>query len=132
MGAFRTESKDTIMSQVLDSTPVQATPQTDDLLAVIQQVLRESPEPLTVAKIRAQLPARYRTLNLDEALERQVTAKVLHRYPKYRSQHHRFWDRPMPVHVASLLHVTLENGSLAWSELRRKLPAYALELAEPI
>src|SRR5262249_7350962 len=78
---------------------------------------------------RARLPARFRTLSpevLAEGLRRQVAAGVLQQYPKYRSQQDRFWDRPMPVHVDFLLRSTLQEGPLPLSELRRKLPAYAL------
>src|SRR5262249_19151329 len=58
-------------------------------------------------------------------------ANVLVQYPKYRSQQDRFWDRPMRVHIASLLKSTLQEP-LAWSELRRKLPAYAQSQAETV
>src|SRR5262249_19085176 len=33
---------------------------------------------------------------------------------------------PMPVHVAQLIRDALAEGPLAWSQLRRKLPGYAL------
>jgi hypothetical protein len=38
----------------------------------------------------------------------------------------------MAVHVADLLRSALANESLAWSDLRRKLPAYALAQAESV
>jgi hypothetical protein len=38
----------------------------------------------------------------------------------------------MPVHIAALLRESLQEGPLAWSELRRKLPAYAQGQAESI
>src|SRR5262249_53891881 len=91
-------------------------------------------EPQTLSKIRAALPTRFRDMSLDdlaEVLRRQVAANVLVQYPKYRSQQDRFWDRPMRVHIASLLKSTLQEP-LAWSELRRKLPAYAQSQAETV
>jgi hypothetical protein len=103
-----------------------------DVVSAVQRVLEASAEPLTVSKIRAQLPPRFRTDNLEEILRRQAAANVLHQYPKYRSQQDRFWDRPMPVHIAALLRESLQEGPLAWSELRRKLPAYAQGQAESI
>ncbi|HMF11650.1 MAG TPA: hypothetical protein VKE94_05070, partial [Gemmataceae bacterium] len=44
----------------------------------------------------------------------------------------RFWDRPMQVHVANLLRGALEEGPLAWPQLRRKLPDYAVVQAETV
>ena len=122
------------MTQTLDqSTP--ATPVETDLVAAVHAVLQGSPEPMTLSKIRAKLPTQMRQIGLEElaeALRRQVAANVLYQYPKYRSQQDRFWDRPMPIHVAALLEITLQDGALNWSELRRKLPAYAQALAESI
>src|SRR5207248_1406594 len=98
--------------------------------------LHESREPLTVSKIRVALPPKLRGRSLEElteALNRQVAANVFYQFPKYRSPQDRFWDRPMPIHIANLLHDTLqEEGPLGWSELRRKLPAYAQDKAEAI
>jgi hypothetical protein len=122
------------MTQTIDQTPPQAPPETD-LVAAVQQVLQASDEPLTLSKIRSAVPARFRAVDLqklEEILRRQVAANVLMQYPKYRSQHDRFWDRPMHVHVAHLLRSTLEEGALPWSELRRKLPAYAQAQAEAV
>lgn len=99
---------------------------TQDLVGAIQRVLAESAEPLTVPKIKSHLPAALRGLNVEEALQRQVAANVLVQYPKYRSQHDRFWDRPMPQHVAWLVQEGLQDGPLPLSELRRKVPEYAL------
>lgn len=113
-------------------TPVAAE---TDLVASLQRVLREQEEPLTLSKIRSALPSSFKSLSLDElaeALRRQVSANVLYQYPKYRSQHDRFWDRPMPVHMAGLLRNALHEGPLAWSELRRKLPVYAQAQAETV
>jgi hypothetical protein len=118
------------MTQLVQPTPVPT--EAGDLVAAIQQVLRNSEEPLTVSKVRAKLPMRFREMNLEEALQRQVTANVLYQYPKYRSAQDRFWDRPMPEHIKYLLRQALENGALAWSELRRKLPGYALDRAEGV
>jgi hypothetical protein len=104
----------------------------EDLSAALQRVLQSSDEPLTVPKIRAKLPTSLREANLEEVLQRQVAARVLHQYPKYRSPQDRFWDRPMEVHIAALIRSTLESGPLNTSELRRKLPAYAQGQADAV
>jgi hypothetical protein len=122
------------MNEVIDQQAKEIPTETD-LVAEVSRVLASSPEPLTLSKIRAALPSAQRGISLEdlaESLRRQVAANVLIQYPKYRSQQDRFWDRPMPVHVAGLLRLTLETGPLAWSELRRKLPAYALNHAETV
>ncbi len=122
------------MMPVTDSKPAEAAVE-PDLVAEIQRILRASDEPLTLSKIRAHLPARFRSTppeELTELLQRQVAANVLVQYPRYRSQQDRFWDRPMPVHVAVLLGASLQGGPLPWSELRRKLPAYAQGQAEAV
>jgi len=120
------------MTEVMDQPTPATRTESDDLVAAIQQVLQASPEPLTVPKIRSQLPPSQRGANVEECLTRQVAANVLFQYPKYRSQQDRFWDRPMPVHISYLLRQALAEGPLAWSELRRKLPAYALDKAEVV
>jgi hypothetical protein len=97
----------------------------EDVVTVIQQQLEQSSEPMTIPRLRAALPARYRSVNLEDLLDRQVAASVLYRYPRHRSSHVRYWDRPMPVHVAELIGAALRDGPLPKSELRRKLPAYA-------
>ena len=107
----------------------------NDVVTAVQQVLRSSSEPLTLSKIRAQLPSQFRQSSLEElaeTLRRQVAANVLYQYPKYRSQQDRFWDRPMTVHIATLLREQLEAGPLALSDLRRKLPTYAVAQAETV
>jgi hypothetical protein len=122
------------MSQVIDTESREA-PAGTDLTAAVQRVLANSSEPLTLSKIRAALPGSYRRLGLEElaeALRRQVAANTLHQYPKYRSAQDRFWDRPMTVHVANLLREALEEKPLAWPQLRRKLPDYALVQAEVV
>lgn len=122
------------MTQVTDPQPSNA-PSDTDLIAAVLRLLAASDEPLTVSKLRAQLPSSLRQAFADElaeVLKRQVAAGVLHQYPPYRSQQDRFWDRSMPVHVAALLRVNLEEGPLPWSQLRRRLPAYALALAEQV
>lgn len=120
------------MNEVMDqATPPTAAPETD-IAAAVQQVLAASDEPLTVPKIRDRLPTRFRADNLEELLQRQVAAQVVHRFPKYRSPQDRYWDRPMPVHVAALIRSSTEETALPWSELRRKLPAYALPFAETV
>jgi len=124
------------MTQTAEQAAPQAQSETStDLVAAVQRVLEGSAEPLTLSKLRAALPAQFRSINPDElteALRRQVGANVLYQYPKYRSQQDRFWDRPMPVHVASLLRTTLQEQPLTISELRRKLPAYAQAQSEEV
>lgn len=120
------------MTQVLDSTPPDTSKSSDDLVAAIHRVLAASSEPMTLSKIRSHLPTQMRADNLEDVLRRQVAANVLHQFPKYRSQHDRYWDRPMPVHIAALIKSTLEEGALAGSELRRKLPAYAQAQSETV
>jgi hypothetical protein len=122
------------MTQLVDQTSPDA-PSNTDLAAAIHRVLAASDEPLTVAKLRTQLPGSFRSLGaeeLTEVLRRQVAAGALHQYPPYRSQHDRFWDRSMPVHIAALLRNALAEGPLPWSQLRRKLPVYALAQAETV
>jgi hypothetical protein len=122
------------MTQVTEHKPAETSVETD-LVAAVHHVLQTSDEPMTISKIRAHLPASLRTHTpeeLAEILQRQVAAKVLCQYPKYRSQQDRFWDRPMGVHVARLLAVALGSGPLPWSELRRKLPTYAQGQAESV
>jgi hypothetical protein len=122
------------MTQATDPTTLGQTTDTD-LVTALQRVLQESPEPMTLSKIRASLPAQFRPGTVEELAEvlgRQAAANVLYQFPKYRSQQDRFWDRPMPVHVVALLEKTLAEGPLPWSDLRRKLPAYALTQAESV
>jgi hypothetical protein len=122
------------MTQVTDQRTTEVSP-ASDLVAAIQEVLRSSPEPLTVSKIRASLPAPFRQASLEEltdVLRRQVSANVLEPYPRYRSQQERFWDRPMPVHVAELLQAALDESPLSGSDLRRRLPGYAHEKAQTV
>jgi hypothetical protein len=117
------------MTQTIDQQVAETTPGTD-LVAAVLRVLNASPEPLTVSKIRSKLPAPFRSASLEEladTLQRQVAANVLFQYPKYRSQQDRFWDRPMEVHLAALFREVLAEGPLGWPELRRKLPAYAVD-----
>ncbi|MBV9124683.1 MAG: hypothetical protein JO112_15105 [Planctomycetes bacterium] len=122
------------MTQATEQPP-QETAADTDLVSEVQRVLQASHEPLTVSKIRVHLPARFRQLELEElaeTLRRQVTANVFWQFPKYRSQQDRFWDRPMAEHVRALLGQVLENGPLPWTEIRRKLPAYAQTQAEAV
>jgi hypothetical protein len=119
------------MTQVVEPTTTQAT-DTLDLPGAIRQVLRSSDEPLTVSKLRTKLPMRLREQNVEEELRRLVTAGTLHQFPKYRSAGDRYWDRPMQEHIKVLIRQTLQEGALAWSELRRKLPAYAQDQAESL
>src|SRR5437879_4318382 len=105
------------MTQLVNQPTPSAAADTD-VVAGVQHVLQESPEPLTLSKIRAALPVRFRSMGLPElaeVLHRQVAANVVYPYPKYRSQQDRFWDRPMPVHVEALLRETLQEQPLAWS-----------------
>ncbi len=115
------------MTQLVGQPAAGTAVETGDLVTAIQRVLQASDEPLTAAKIKTSLPAALRGQNIDETLQKQAAANVLIEYPKYRSQSARYWDRPMPIHIATLLRQTLEEEALAWSELRRKLPAYAVD-----
>ena len=122
------------MTEMTGERTTEASPP-GDLVTAIQEVLRNSPEPLTVSKIRSALPAPFRQASVDEladVLRRQVAAKVLESYPRYRSQQERFWDRPMQVHVAGLLVAALEEAPLSWSDLRRRLPGYAHDKAQAV
>src|SRR5437016_3639089 len=95
----------------------------DDLVSALERVLQASPHPLTPAKIRAMLPAAFRSISehaLMESLQRQVAAHIFCQYPKYRSSNDRFWDRPMAFHIADLLRAALEAELLPWSVLRRR------------
>jgi hypothetical protein len=105
------------------------------LAGEIRLVLQISDAPLTVAKIRAARPGPLRSVPreaLAEILQRQVAANVLVRFPPYRSRQERFWDRPMDVHLDRLLRHALRRGPATWSEIRKRLPAYARRLAEPV
>jgi hypothetical protein len=122
------------MTQTLEARPADV-PAGTDLVAEVQRVLAASTEPLTLSKIRAQLPAPLRAITVEEltdCLQRQVAANVWFQYPKYRSQQDRYWDRSMRVHVALLLRETLQAEPLPLSVLRRKLPAYAQAQVEPV
>src|SRR5438477_11110364 len=72
------------------TSPTTAEPTTQtDLPTAVQHILAASSEPLTVSKIRAQLPSALRNIapeELGEFLRRQAAANVLIPYPKYRSQ----------------------------------------------
>jgi hypothetical protein len=124
------------MTQTLESqAAVQPAPATMDLPTAVLRVLSAATDPMTPSKVKAALPAPHRQVALEELTEqlrRQAAANVLYLFPKYRSPHDRFWDRPMPVHVAALIHETLEENPLPLSELRRKLPAYAHTHAEVV
>jgi hypothetical protein len=122
------------MMETTSPTTAQTAVQTD-LLTAIQEILAASPEPLTVPKIRSKLPSSLRGTSVEEiaeCLKRPAAASVLIQFPKYRSQQDRFWDRPMAVHIAALLREVLQEGPLNFSELRRKLPAYAVAQAESV
>jgi hypothetical protein len=120
------------MAEVMDPTPTGAPTEAADLGEAVPRVLAASEEPMTLPRIQSQLPAALRRSNVEEYLRRQVTANVLYQYPRYRSQQDRFWDRPMTVHVTNLLREALREGPLGWSDLRRKLPAYAQPHAEAV
>jgi hypothetical protein len=127
------------MTEVIDHTP--PAPQAEsptaapDLATAAQRVLAASDEPMTVSKLRARLPGALRHTelkDLTESLERLVAANVLHKHPKYRSPQDRYWDRGRNAHIAHMIRTALEEGPLPWSELRRKLPAYAHGDAEQV
>jgi hypothetical protein len=145
--------KDAFMTQVVENTPQPAvdggpeTPQPaappraaapaaeGDLVMAVHRVLEASSEPLTLSKIRSHLPTAFRQMSLEdlgEILRRRADANVLYQYAPYRSQQHRFWDRPLPVHTAVLIHAALEQGPLTLSQLRRKLPDYARHLTDEV
>jgi len=106
-----------------------------DLGESVRRVLQASAEPLTVSRIRGALPAPLRGISPEELtayLSRQVAAKVLWQFPKYRSPQDRFWDRPMSVHVVALVKEALDEKPLTFAELRRKLPAYAQDQLDTV
>lgn len=106
-----------------------------DLVEAVRDILRCSPEPMSLPKIHAALPPETRAPSLNalaNTLDRQVAAQVLYLFPRYRSAHERYWDRPINVHLAHLLRGVLERGPLSWSELRRRLPDYAKLQAEGV
>src|SRR5262249_13545488 len=122
------------MPQVIDQAPPPAGSETD-LAAAVHRVLEASPEPLTLSKIRSHLPAAFRNIGsreLEERLARRVDANVLYQYCPYRSQHPRYWDRPMRVHVVHLLREILQDEPLTLSQVKRKLPDYARDKAEEV
>jgi hypothetical protein len=122
------------MTEVITPTP-EAQPAATDLATAAQRILAASSEPLTLSKIRSRLPAAQRSIDLKEladVLQRQVAANVLYQYPRYRSPQERYWDRSMPVHIAQLIREALAEAPLPWSELRRKLPAYAQAQAQSV
>jgi hypothetical protein len=124
-----------IMAEATDRALQELPAEDDDLVSALQRLLQASPHPLTPAKIRAMLPAAFRSSSehaLMECLNRQVAAHVFCQYPKYRSSNDRFWDRPMAVHIADLLRTALEAEPLPWSVLRRRLPVYAQAQAEAV
>jgi hypothetical protein len=126
--------EETSMTEVVEQTAAATFTETD-LVAAVRKVLQASPEPLTLSKIRSSLPSSFRNVSLEameESMSRQVSANVLHQFPKYRSQQNRYWDRPMRDHVIHLLRTTLEEKPLGLSELRRKLPDYAKTQAESV
>lgn len=122
------------MTQLIENSTPETRPEVD-LASATQRVLATSSEPLTLSRIRSRLPVALRSISLEEleaALRRLVAANVLHVFPRYRSQQERYWDRGMPVHLANLLREMLEAKPLALSELRRKLPAYAVPTFEAV
>jgi hypothetical protein len=109
--------------------------QGEDLVGAIQEILKQSSEPLTVPKIRVRLRGAFRAIGIEEladVLQRQVAAQVLVICPKYRSGQDRYWDRPLREHAKVVLRRTLEDGAMPWSELRKKFPKYLRHLAESV
>jgi hypothetical protein len=123
------EHAETAFSPPHESAPL------PDLTSAVRQVLAASEDPLTVSKIKAALPSALRQISLEDLnqlLRQEAAANRLQEYPKYRSQQERYWDRPMQVHIVQLLRSALEEKPLTWTELRRKLPAYAQEKAQEV
>lgn len=122
------------MSPIRDEF-VAGLPLEQDLVTNLETILLQSQEPLTLTKIRSLLSPRFRHLTLEEmesVANRQIAAGVWYEYPKYRSQHYRYWDRPMEIHLARLINLTLKDKPLGLSELRRKLPDYAKPRVEGV
>lgn len=122
------------MSSLLEAGTVLASPETD-LAGAVDGILAASAEPLSLGRIFARLGPAHRKVDEPALLEyayRQVAARVYHLYPRYRSRQVRFWDRPMPVHIAWLFREALARKPLAWPDLRRRLPAYAVAQAEQV
>jgi hypothetical protein len=121
------------MTEVLDHAPSPG-PTATELMSEVRRVLAASSEPLTLSKIRAHLPTALRTVPLEtisRALEPLVEHSVIYKYEPYRSPHPRFWDRPMPEHLAALIEQVLtDEGPLAWPQLHRKLPSYVKDTPE--
>lgn len=112
-----------------------AVPRSVDLVAMVLRVLAASSEPLTVPRIRAQLPSADRQRSMEEltdCLHRQVAAGTVFAFPRYRSQYERFWDRSLPTHVSALVRSVLEGGACTVSQLHRQLPDYALPYLETV
>jgi hypothetical protein len=123
------------MESTVTPAPTPALASHPDLVEALAGVLRDSPEPLTVKDIRAALGQLWRRLALDhltDVLHRQAAAQVFFVYPKYRSRHERFWDRPLRVHVELLLRGSLRAGPLPMVTLRQRLPGYAKSLADSV
>lgn len=123
------------MAELMERVAHQRAKPDIDLAGAIGQILHASDEPLTLAKIRAALPASFRGLTAEavaDMLERQLAAQVFVLYPKYRGAQDRFWDRPMRVHLEWLLRGVLGQGPLTWSEIRKRLPDYAKVQSESV
>lgn len=111
-----------------------ASPETS-LAAEVHRILAASEEPLSLSRIIARLAPAHRKVDGGALLDyayRQVAARVFYLYPRYRGRQDRFWNRPMSVHIAWLLRESLRNGPLALTEIRRRLPAYAVVQAETV
>lgn len=123
------------MTRLADAQAAQEVWTDVDLVDAITRVLRQSPAPLTLARIRTGLPGRWQTTapgTLADVLQRQVAANVIYVFPRYRSQHERYWTRPYREHLEDLLRQALEDGPLTWNDIRRRLPEYARMQAEPV
>jgi hypothetical protein len=123
------------MTRLADLPRAQEPSSEFDLAGAIVRVLEESPAPLTLPRIRMVLPWPWRTAALEtlgEVLQRQLCGNVIYCYPRYRSQHERYWTRPHCRHLEDLLRQALENGPLTWNDIRRRLPEYARMQAEPV
>jgi hypothetical protein len=102
------------------------------LVAALCGIFEQSDEPLPLPRILPRLPEVMRPESLQACLRRQVAARVFFEYPRYRSQHRRYWDRPIGEHVVELVRSALRERPLSWPELRSRLPAYVRGITQKV